>query len=119
MPTLTLRSNGVTLREYELSGSRLTIGRRSDNTIQLDDPTVSGIHAVLSLQPDPYMDGQFRVTLVDFNSTNGVFINGERIRQQQLRPGDTIRIGQHELLFDEPGGSPFDQTAVLLREDAD
>lgn len=117
MPKLTLRFNGVTLREYELSGSRVTVGRRSDNHIQLDDPTVSGIHAVLSLQPDPYMEGQFRVTLVDFNSTNGVFINGEKISQQQLRPGDVIRIGQHELLFDEPEASPFDQTSVLLQDE--
>jgi len=117
MPKLTLRYNGVTLREYELSGSRVTIGRRSDNHIQLDDPTVSGIHAILSLQPDPYFDGQFRVTLVDFNSTNGVFLNGERISQQPLHPGDVIRIGQHELLFDEPNAPPFEQTAVLLRDD--
>jgi pSer/pThr/pTyr-binding forkhead associated (FHA) protein len=117
MPKLTLRTNGVTLKEYELSGERVTIGRRSDNHIRLDDPTVSGIHAVLSLQPDPYLDGQFKVTLVDFSSTNGVFVNGERISQQRLHPGDVIRVGQHELLFDEPGGTPFDQTAVLLRDD--
>ncbi len=117
MPKLTLRYNGVTLKEYELSGSRLTIGRRSDNQIQLDDPTVSGIHAILSLQPDPYLDGQFRVTLVDFNSTNGVFVNGERTSQRQLRPGDVIRVGQHELLLDDPGPSSFEQTAVQLRDE--
>lgn len=117
MPKLTLRYNGVTLKEFELCGSRLTIGRRSDNQIQLDDPTVSGIHAILSLQPDPYLDGQFRVTLVDFNSTNGVFVNGERTSQRQLRPGDVIRVGQHELLFDDPGPSSFEQTAVQLRDE--
>jgi pSer/pThr/pTyr-binding forkhead associated (FHA) protein len=63
------------------------------------------------------MDGQFKVTLVDFNSTNGVFVNGEKVNQQTLHAGDVIRIGQHELLFDEPAGSAFDQTAVLLRDD--
>lgn len=117
MPKLTLRYNGVTLKEYELSGSRVTVGRRSDNHIQLDDPTVSGIHAIFSLQPDPYFDGQFKVTLVDFNSTNGVFVNAERITQQVLHSGDVIRIGQHELLFDEPAASAFDQTAVLLQDE--
>jgi pSer/pThr/pTyr-binding forkhead associated (FHA) protein len=117
MPKLTLRFNGVTLREFELNGSRITVGRRSDNHIQLDDPAVSGTHAIFSLQPDPYMEGQFKVTLVDFNSTNGVFVNGERINQQPLHAGDVIRIGQHELLFDEPAASAFDQTAVLLQDD--
>ncbi len=117
MPKLTLRFNGVTLKEFELSGSRITVGRHSENPIQLDDATVSGIHAILSLQPDPYLDGQFKVTLVDFNSTNGVFVNGERVSQRQLQPGDVIRIGQHELLFDEPASSAFDQTAVLLQDE--
>jgi len=117
MPKLTLSYNGATLKEFELSGSRLTIGRRSDNQIQLDDPTVSGIHAILSLQPDPYLDGQYLVTLVDFNSTNGVFVNGERASQRQLHQGDVIRIGQHELLFDDPGASSFEQTAVQLHDE--
>lgn len=117
MPKLTLRYNGVTLKEYELSGSRITVGRRSDNQIQLDDPTVSGIHAIFTLQPDPYLEGLFKVTLVDFNSTNGVFVNGEPISQKTLQPGDIIRIGQHELLFDEPDASAFDQTAVLLQDE--
>lgn len=117
MATLTLSYEGVTLKEYQLSGDRVTVGRHSENDIRLDDPTVSGIHAVLSLKPDPYLDGQFQVTLVDFNSTNGVFINGEKVKQQKLRSGDVIRIGQHELLFDAQASSPFEQTAVLLRDD--
>lgn len=117
MPKLTLRCNGVTLKEYELKGSRMTIGRRSDNQIQLDDPTVSGIHAILSLQPDPYFEGHYRVTLVDFNSTNGVFVNGERCSQRELHQGDVIRLGQHELLFDAPGEVAFEQTAVQLKDE--
>lgn len=117
MTTLTLSYKGVSIREFELTGERVTVGRHSDNDIQLDDPTVSGVHAVFSLQPDPYLEGQLRVTLVDFNSTNGVYLNGERVKQQQLHSGDIIRIGEHELLFDQQGGSPFDRTAVLLRDE--
>lgn len=117
MAKLTLSYNGVTLREYQLSGNRVTVGRRSDNNIRLDDPTVSGTHAIISLKPDPYLEGQVVATLVDFNSTNGVFVNGERVRQQKLSSGDVIRIGQHELHFDQQ--SPFDatQTAVILPEE--
>jgi len=117
MPKLTLRYNGVTIKEFELSGSRITIGRRSDNHIQLDDPAVSGIHAILSLQPDPYLDGQYKVTVVDFNSTNGVFVNGEKINQHAIQAGDVIRIGHHELQFDEPAISTLEQTAIFIRDD--
>lgn len=116
MPKLTLRLNGLAIKEFALNKDRITIGRRSDNDIQLDDPTVSGIHAVVTLKPDIYLDGAFNVTIADFNSTNGLFVNEERVQQQRLSAGDIVRIGQHELLFDEPGENPFDQTAVSLEE---
>jgi len=117
MAKLTLSYNGVTLKAFELTGSRVTAGRRSDNDIRLDDPTVSGIHAVFSLQPDPYLDGQQRVTLIDFNSTNGIFVNGEKVKQHRLRSGDVIRIGRHELLFELQDSAPFERTAVFLPDD--
>jgi pSer/pThr/pTyr-binding forkhead associated (FHA) protein len=114
MTKLTLRHNGLTLKEYELAKERITIGRRSDNDIQLDDPTVSGIHAVLTLKPDAYFEGAFEVAIIDFNSTNGLHVNGEKVQQKRLCVGDIIRIGQHELLFDEPADNPFEQTAIFL-----
>ena len=114
MPKLTLRLNGLALKEFELAKERITIGRRSDNDIQLDDPTVSGIHAVVTLKPDAYLDGAYDVAIIDFNSTNGLFVNDEKVQQKRLSAGDIIRIGQHELLLDEPGDNPFDQTAVFL-----
>ena len=117
MPRLTLRYNGLTLKEFNLAKQRITIGRRSDNDIQLDDPTVSGIHAVLSLKPDEYLEGAFDVAIADFNSTNGLFVNGDKVQQKRLTAGDIIRIGQHELLFDEPGDNPFDRTAVFLDDE--
>ncbi len=117
MPKLTLRHNGLALKEFELAKERITIGRRSDNDIQLDDPTVSGIHAVLTLKPDEYFEGAFHVAIVDFNSTNGLLVNGEKVQQKRLSVGDIIRIGQHELLLDEPDENPFEQTAIFLNDE--
>jgi pSer/pThr/pTyr-binding forkhead associated (FHA) protein len=114
MPKLSLRYQGQIIKEYPLSDERLSIGRRSDNQIQIDDPTVSSVHAVLSLQADPYLEGHYQVTVVDFNSTNGVFVNGQKVSQQKLRQGDVIRLGQHELIFDAEGQQPFVQTRVQL-----
>lgn len=115
MPKLKTMLNGLVLKEYELSGERVTIGRRSDSDIQLDDPTVSGLHAMLELRPDTYLEGAFVVTVVDMNSTNGLYVNDEKVAKRRLNAGDVIRIGQHELLFDEPAESPFDRTAVSLK----
>ena len=116
MPKLTLRLNGLTLKEFELAKERITIGRHSDSDIQLDDPTVSSIHAVLTLKPDNYLDGAFDVAIIDFNSTTGLFVNDEKVKQKRLAIGDIIRIGQHELLFDEPNDNPFEQTAIFLSD---
>ena len=65
MPRLTLRYKGLTLKEFQLAKERITIGRHSDTDIQLDDPTVSGVHAVLTLKPDAYLDGAFDVAIAD------------------------------------------------------
>ncbi len=114
MPKLQQSLNGLVLKEYELSKERISIGRRSDNDIQLDDPTVSGNHAVLTAKPDAYLEGAFVVTISDMNSTNGLFVNDDKVQQKRLTPGDVIRIGRHELLFDEPADASYDRTSVSL-----
>ncbi|MBQ0087723.1 MAG: FHA domain-containing protein, partial [Prevotellaceae bacterium] len=67
----------------------IRVGRSSTNDIQLDDLTVSGQHAVLSVLDD----GQ--VSLKDLNSTNGTFVNGKRITEVvSLRTGDQVKLGK-------------------------
>jgi pSer/pThr/pTyr-binding forkhead associated (FHA) protein len=85
-------------RHVELDGDRVTIGKDEQNDIVLDsDPTVSRLHAVLE---------QFRAgwCVTDVGSSNGTFLNGERIwAQQRLRHGDEVRIGRTRLLFRNSG----------------
>jgi ABC transport system ATP-binding/permease protein len=75
-----------------LNESRLTIGRIAGNTIVLDHPQVSGHHATLEK-----VEGGFRV--IDTNSTNHVYVNGQRVAHQLLRTGDEIRIGPYRLTY--------------------
>lgn len=63
----------------------LTIGRHPDNNFRFDNPFVSGIHARLSF------DG-YNWSISDNNSTNGTFVNGERIQSKKLSAGDLIYI---------------------------
>ncbi len=69
-----------------LRGPELTIGRRSGCGLVLAGPEVSRDHARVI-----EMDGGY--VLEDMGSTNGTFINGERIERARVRPGDEIRIG--------------------------
>ena len=65
----------------------ITIGRKEGNTVQLTDQYASGNHARLIVKNN-------EVYIEDLNSTNGVFVNEEKIDQREkLRPNDKIRIG--------------------------
>lgn len=73
-------------RCYPLANAEITIGRQPGNTIVLADDSVSRNHARIAAER-----GQAIVT--DLNSTNGTFVNGERVHgQQSLRPGDRVEI---------------------------
>ncbi|MCX8111766.1 MAG: FHA domain-containing protein [Bacteroidia bacterium] len=64
----------------------ITIGRASDNAIVITDSTVSSRHARLFLQGN-------RWYIQDLGSTNGTFVNGQRITQHPIQVGDRIRMG--------------------------
>ncbi|HUP85974.1 MAG TPA: FHA domain-containing protein [Acidimicrobiales bacterium] len=81
------------VRRLELSGGRLTVGTGARNDIALDDPTVSRLHASI----EEFVEGW---CVTDLGSSNGTYVNGERIwSQQRLRHGDEIRVGRSRLLF--------------------
>lgn len=111
MAVLIGMSGSVAGKHIELDRSEVSIGRTDANTIELDDPAVSGAHcSVLRLE-----DGYF---IRDNGSTNGTRLNNRTITEQmRLRPKDIIRVGSVEFLFDseEIGGdrsSDMSQTEV-------
>ena len=81
----------------------LVLGRRESCDICLRFPNVSGRHCELSFK------GGFWV-LKDLDSTNGVKVNGERVQQKVLRPGDTIKIAKREFTINY---TPSDRLSTL------
>jgi pSer/pThr/pTyr-binding forkhead associated (FHA) protein len=77
-----------------LESTTLTIGRGLSNDVILEDARVSRHHAQLR-----YRARRFWVT--DLGSTNGTFVNGERISETGLRDGDVISLGGLEMTFKE------------------
>jgi hypothetical protein len=80
-------------RRTVLSGSRFVIGRSRDADLTLDDPNVSRRHAELRRE-----DGAWVVA--DLASTNGVKVNGRRVAEHRLVPGDDITVGLETLHFE-------------------
>jgi len=94
MPTITLRFKDVKIKEYQIVvGQTCTIGRKHSNDIVIDHPTVSGSHALIESLSTAFI-------LRDLGSTNGTYINNEKITLHHLRHNDEIIIGNHKLVFD-------------------
>jgi ABC-type multidrug transport system ATPase subunit/ABC-type multidrug transport system permease subunit len=85
---------------------QVSIGRSSANDIALAHPNVSRVHAVLQRAGDSYR-------IVDMRSTNGTFVNGERVRTRLLRDGDEIWIGSTVLVFDRSAITHFSRGGGL------
>ena len=75
-----------------LAGAVRTIGRATGADFIVDAPLVSRVHCRLTALPE----GELEVR--DLNSTNGTFVNGERIENAVLESGDRIQVGRVELV---------------------
>ena len=90
---LVIRAGGGRAGEsFPLDGDRMTVGRRPESDIFLDDITVSRDHAVLVRRgSDFYLD--------DCGSLNGTYVNRHRIESHHLSDGDELQIGKYKLAF--------------------
>ena len=93
MAELVVTSEGVQTQHVSLQKERTTLGRRLTNDIALADLSVSGVHCVFGRL------GPAEVWLKDLGSTNGTFINGEKIQQHRLIDQDLISIGTYRIRF--------------------
>jgi pSer/pThr/pTyr-binding forkhead associated (FHA) protein len=100
MPKLII--SGVT---HELLDEAITIGRAPDNTIVVNDPSISTHHAQLLLEGETYR-------LKDLDSTNGTRVNGKPVTETVLRFDDRIRFGAAEARYESSqvsGSKPLPQ----------
>jgi len=70
----------------------MTIGRKPTNDITVENLAVSGQHArVITILQDSFLE--------DLNSTNGSYVNGKLVQKHALQHGDVIKLGKHELIY--------------------
>jgi len=88
-------------RSYPIDEVQYWIGANPNNHLQLDsDPTVSGNHACIAFEQDA-------LGVYDHHSTNGLFLNGERVTDERrpLNPGDKLRIGRSIFVLHPASGN--------------
>ncbi len=106
---LILTLDGEVLNEYPIKDQSMTIGRKHDNEIQLNDLTVSGRHALVIAQGK-------KIFIEDLGSTNGTLINGDHIKSAVLKHGDIIQTGHHQFTFLCEGTAKYEPTMFIRAE---
>jgi pSer/pThr/pTyr-binding forkhead associated (FHA) protein len=93
MARLVLLSEGLTGRTFEFKTDKTTVGRVSDNMFEIPEASVSSHHAELLLKGN-------ELHIKDLGSTNGTFINGEKISEGVVKAGQILRLGMVEMRFE-------------------
>lgn len=101
MASIILLNDDVAIKRFPINKPLLRIGRKADSEIFIDDMVVSIEHAVIESTKDPDRERGTLYFLKDLVSTNGTYVNGEKITQVRLRNGDVIRIGWNTFKFIE------------------
>jgi pSer/pThr/pTyr-binding forkhead associated (FHA) protein len=104
MPKLVVTNSAAKGATHELGGNWTTIGRADGNNFQIVEGSISGRHCEVRLQ-----GGELSVR--DLLSTNGTFINGQKVSEATLKAGQILRLGDVEIHFD-PAGAPLSSTVT-------
>jgi hypothetical protein len=94
------------VRTVPLTRQGLTIGRRPDMALVLEDTHVSRVHAQIRLV-------QGRFVIFDLDSSGGTYVNDQRVTQCVLHPGDVISLAGAQLVFGQESGAPMDDTQEI------
>jgi len=114
MPKLILSVDDKIIEEYSIDKNTITIGRRIDNDVCLDNLAISGYHSqITTVSHDCFLE--------DLNSTNGTFVNSKIVKKHPLKDGDMIDIGNHRIkyinhLATNSANSNFEKTVVMSPE---
>jgi len=113
MATIIQTVDGVVANRFNIKKAALKFGRTSDNQVQIDDLAVSNEHAqIISKTGDT---GKTDYFLEDLGSTNGSFINEEKVTRQQLHHKDTIRIGWNMFTFIDENEVNLEKTSKVKK----
>jgi pSer/pThr/pTyr-binding forkhead associated (FHA) protein len=92
MVKLLLKFNGALMKELAVEKEEISIGRKPENDLVIDNPSVSGRHCRVVADGAEYF-------VEDLNSTNGTFLRDQKIARAALRHGDVLAIAKHTVEF--------------------
>ncbi len=107
MPTLFVIRGADQGSRFELTEAAVRVGRDPSNTIQVHDTEVSRHHAEIRRTENDY-------AISDLGSSNGTFVNGQRVRSYRLSSGDQLQVGRTLMLYTAPAEEPQEDLADIV-----
>ena len=105
--------DGVVVNRFDIDNSGLSFGRAADNKVQIDDSAVSSNHAEILIEQDA--DDRIVYVIRDVGSTNGTFLNEQKVERQRLRHKDIIRVGWNHFIFIDENERDFEKTDKITK----
>jgi predicted component of type VI protein secretion system len=100
---LVIAKGKTSVKEIPLGAEKILIGRRNDCAVRIPSPLVSRLHCELTQADD-------RLVVRDLGSSNGTFVNGTKVKEKELRSGDTLGVGPLTFIV-QVGGVPVGAAA--------
>lgn len=112
--------DGVIVHRFELKKGFVTIGRKPDNDIVIQDTAVSGAHAHIIVETNKDFEQYLDVYIEDFGSTNGTYVNDLPVsKKRKLVHNDLVKIGFNEFKFLDDDNADMTRTMHIPTPDID
>lgn len=117
MAVLAQLVDDVVATRFDISRKRLSLGRHQNNDIQIDEQAVSSRHAMIYAEANPDFPDYKEFFVEDLGSTNGTFVNDERIDGKvRLHHNDVIRLAWNKFKFMDEKEGELEKTVHMLKE---
>jgi len=105
--------DGVIVNRFDIDKTGLSIGRADNNRVQIDDTAVSTNHAEIVIEEND--EGKEVYFIHDNGSTNGTFLNEQKVERQPLRHKDIIRVGWNNFVFIDENQRDHERTDKITK----
>ena len=107
----------VVANRFDIKGKQLSLGRHHNNDIQIDEQAVSSRHALITSVANAHFPEFKEYFLQDLDSTNGTFINDEKITgKTRLHHNDIIRLAWNKFKFVDDMEGKLEKTVHMLKD---
>lgn len=105
--------DGVIVNRFDIDTAGLSFGRAASNQVQIDDSAVSTNHAEIVIEESS--EGKNAYFIRDVGSTNGTFLNEQKVERQPLHHKDVIRVGWNNFIFIDENERDFEKTDKITK----